>query len=82
MKNYFYILVFGLPVGNAHRGSMKNYFYILFSGLSAGKAFRGTQEIYLVFTFGFYFLGRVYVLHKSATSLFCSFQNFQNILHK
>ena len=60
MKNYFYILFFGLPAGNAHRGGMKNYFYILFFGLSAGKAFRGTQKIYLVSICGFYFSGRVY----------------------
>ena len=68
MKNYFYILFFGLPAGNAHRGSMKNYFYILFFGLSAGNALRGTQEIYLVSIFGFYFSGRVYDLQPSNTS--------------
>ena len=59
MKNYFYILFFGLPAGNAHRGSMTNYFYILFFGLSAGNALRGTQDIYLVSIFGIYFSGRV-----------------------
>ena len=47
MKNYFYILFFGLPAGNAHRGSMKNYFYILFFGLPARVAHRGTQKMVL-----------------------------------
>ena len=67
MKNYFYILLFGLPARNAHRGSMKNYFYTQFFGLSAGKAFRGTQQIYLVSIFGCYFLGRVYALHRGCS---------------
>ena len=61
MNNDFYILFFGLPAGNAHRGRMNDYFYNLFFGLSARNALRGTQEIYLVSIFGIYFSGRVYM---------------------